>query len=250
MVQYRALKEGAELARLLGDGKAADWYFNQSSQMEPEILRHWNPSKKILMNTLDRDEGLDYKYSELDSSVVLGVLHGHTAEGIINLSDDRVLATVKALEDVFYKIYPINQNGEPGIAIGRYPEDRYDGYSSGGTGNPWFIGTSAFAEFYYRLARELEKRSEIKINSTNRSFFWDLKAFKEHHPVYKKGSAQFNEMVKLARVKGDTFLTRVKYHVDGTGSMSEQINRESGFMQGARDLTWSYAAFLSAIRYR
>jgi len=250
MVQYRALKEGAELARLLGDGKAADWYFTQSSQMEPELLRHWNPSKRILVNTLDRDEGLDYKFSELDSSVVLGVLHGHTAEGIISLSDDRVLATVKALEDVFYKIYLINQNGEPGIAIGRYPEDRYDGYSSGGTGNPWFIGTSAFAEFYYRLAGELEKRSEIKINSTNRSFFWDLKAFKEHHPVYKKGSVQFNEMVKLARVKGDTFLTRVKYHVDGTGSMSEQINRESGFMQGARDLTWSYAAFLSAIRYR
>ena len=250
MVQYRALKDGSELARVLNDSKAADGYSAQAFEMEAELARHWNFSKRILVSTLDRDEGLDYKSSELDSSVVLGVLHGHTSNGIMSLSDDRVLSTVKALEDAFYQIYPINQNGEPGIAIGRYPEDRYDGYSSGGTGNPWFIGTSAFAEFYYRLARDLETRAEIKINSINRSFYEDLKPFKEHPTVYKKGSEQFNEIVKAVRAKGDAFLTRVKFHVDGTGSMSEQINRHSGYMQGARDLTWSYAAFLSAVRYR
>ena len=36
----------------------------------------------------------------------------------------------------------------------------------------------------------------------------------------------------------------------GVTSLAEQINRDSGYMQGARDLTWSYAALLSAIRAR
>jgi glucoamylase len=32
--------------------------------------------------------------------------------------------------------------------------------------------------------------------------------------------------------------------------MSEQFHRVSGFMEGARDLTWSYGAFLQAVRAR
>lgn len=250
MVQYRSLREGAELAEALGDPKAGQWYLSQAFEMEPEIERHWNPGKRILVSTLDREDGLDYKFSELDSAVVLGVLQGYTPQGVFTFSSDKVLATVKALEDVFYRLYPINRNGEPGIAIGRYPEDRYDGYSSGGTGNPWFINTAAFAEFYYRLAQDLENKSEIKINSINRNFYQGLIPRREKHFSYKKGSPEYLQTIKAIRGKGDSFLQRVKYHIDGNGSMSEQINRESGYMQGARDLTWSYAALLSAIRYR
>lgn len=250
MVQYRSLREGAELAEALGDPKAGHWYLAQALEMETEIERHWNSNKRILVSTLDRDDGLDYKFSELDSAVVLGVLHGYTPEGVFTFSSDRVLATVKALEDVFYRLYPINRNGQPGIAIGRYPEDRYDGYSSGGTGNPWFINTTAFAEFYFRLAQELEMKPEIKINSINRNFYQELTPRREKHTAYKKGSPEYLQTIKAIRRKGDAFLERVKYHIDGSGSMSEQINRESGYMQGARDLTWSYAAFLSALRYR
>ena len=68
--------------------------------------------------------------------------------------------------------------------------------------------------------------------------------------VYKKDSSEYLQLIQALRSKGDTFLSRVKFHVDGTGSMSEQINRDSGYMQGARDLTWSYASLLSAIRQR
>lgn len=250
MVQYRSLREGAELAELLGDPKAGQWYLSQALEMEPEIEKHWNANKRILASTLNREDGLDYKFSELDSSVVLGMLHGYVADGVFIFSSDKVLATVKALEDVFFRLYPINRNGEPGIAIGRYPEDRYDGYSSGGTGNPWFINTLAFAEFYFRLARELESKSEIKITSISRSFYQGLTPKRDKSGSYKKGSSEFVDTIKAIRKKGDNFLERVKYHVDGNGSMAEQINRESGYMQGARDLTWSYAALLSSLRYR
>jgi len=249
-VQYRALREGAELANRLGDPKAAQWYWMQAMDMEPEIDRHWNGSKKILVSTLDREDGLDYKWSELDASVALGVLHGCIENDFMSFSNDKVLATVKAIEDAFYRLYPINRNGQPGIAIGRYPEDRYNGYSSGGEGNPWFLTTAGFGEFYYRLAKELESKSEIRITSLNRGFYSGLTHKREPPASYKKGSEDYLRIIKALRNKGDQFLIRVKYHVDGTGAMSEQINRESGYMQGARDLTWSYAALLSAIRHR
>ena len=32
--------------------------------------------------------------------------------------------------------------------------------------------------------------------------------------------------------------------------LSEQMNRQTGFMQSARDLTWSYASLLTAVSYR
>ncbi len=250
MVQYRALREGSDLAQTLGDPKASQWYLTQALEMEPEIERHWNSSKRILVSTLDREDGVDYKFSELDSSVVLGLLHGYVPDGVMTFSNDKILATVKALEDVFYRMYPINRNGIPGIAIGRYPEDRYNGYSSGGLGNPWFINTAAFAEFYYRLAQDLERKSEIRITSVSRNFFQGLISKREDYAIYKKGSKEYFETLKAIRRKGDDFLKRVKYHVDGNGSIAEQINLESGYMQGARDLTWSYAAILSSIRYR
>jgi glucoamylase len=36
------------------------------------------------------------------------------------------------------------------------------------------------------------------------------------------------------------------YHRNPDGSLSEQINRDSGYMQGAVNLTWSHASFLTA----
>jgi hypothetical protein len=35
-----------------------------------------------------------------------------------------------------------------------------------------------------------------------------------------------------------------------TGALTEQFNRDTGIMQGATDLTWSYAAVLTAFRHR
>ncbi|MCX6103313.1 MAG: glycoside hydrolase family 15 protein [Proteobacteria bacterium] len=250
MVQYRAMIEGAELANLLSDFKAADWYLSQASEMEPELERHWSFTKRILVSTLDREDGLDYKYSELDSSVILGINQGHVENGFMSFSDDRVLATVNALEEAFYRLYSVNRNGAPGIAMGRYPEDRYDGFSSGASGNPWFLITSGFAEFYYRLARDLNHKHEIKISAVNKGFYRSLGIKRKSYDSYKKGSSEYIQLIEAIHAKGDSFLSRVKYHVDGTGSISEQINRDSGYMQGARDLTWSYAALLSAIRFR
>ena len=50
--------------------------------------------------------------------------------------------------------------------------------------------------------------------------------------------------------KGDAFMSRVQTHANPDGSLSEQIDRASGYMTGARDLTWSHVEVIQAIRAR
>ena len=50
---------------------------------------------------------------------------------------------------------------------------------------------------------------------------------------------------------GDGYLTRSRYHAVGNSlHMSEQMNHQTGFEQGAPDLTWSYGTALSALNVR
>ncbi|OMJ11206.1 Glucoamylase, intracellular sporulation-specific [Smittium culicis] len=53
----------------------------------------------------------------------------------------------------------------------------------------------------------------------------------------------FKDIIQLLFDSGDEFLRRVKYHTASDGGMKEQWNSETGFNQGAADLTWSYTAF-------
>lgn len=217
MVQRRALVEGARLARRLGDHAAADWYERQVPLISTELEKYWDRDREIIVATRHRVDGIGYKHSGLDSAVVLAVLHGYADDGFFSPSDPKVLATAEKMERAFRDIYPINRaNGFPGTAIGRYPEDRYTGYHSDGEGNPWVLNTNAFAELYYRAARA------------------------------KFNLGSHRAATKLIR-QGDSYLERNRVHANPDGSFSEQINRYSGHQQGAPNLTWSHASFLTAV---
>jgi glucoamylase len=66
-----------------------------------------------------------------------------------------MLATAVAVESKFSSLYSINSGIASwlGTAIGRYPEDTYNGVGNS-EGNPWFLCTNAFAELYYRAIDE------------------------------------------------------------------------------------------------
>lgn len=138
MMQRKALVEGAKLADRMGDGAAASWYREQGELLSKEIAHHWNDQKGYLDTTLDRDGGADYKYSNLDASAILGILHGDTYDGFFPVQDPRSVATAYKLIQTFQDLYPINKNGAKGVAIGRYPEDHYDG-NGFSQGNPWLL---------------------------------------------------------------------------------------------------------------
>ncbi len=247
MSQRRALIDGAWLADRLNDGSAATFYRQQADLIEAELHRHWDAAKGVLVPTLNRDGGLDYKHSGIDSSVVIAALHGRTNDGFYSVTDDKMLSTFEKNVASFRDIYSINKKGQmPGAAIGRYPEDRYDGGSQEdhvlkNEGNPWFLLTTGFGEFLLRSAKEFERKGSFNINSINAAFF---------RYIDVDSSASVSDLAEALRKKADTFFARVKYHATSDGRLPEQFNRHIGYGQGARDLTWSYAAFLSAAAAR
>ncbi|MCB0394829.1 MAG: glycoside hydrolase family 15 protein, partial [Bdellovibrionales bacterium] len=198
-VQMSALVKGEGLARRLGDSRAADWYRAQAEEVQDSLDSFFDLKKGTLRTTLNQVDGLNYKSSELDVAVVLGILHGdlwdatHFTPKIRSAIDK----TIEELKESFNEIYPINYSkNKKAVILGRYPEDRYFG------GHPWFLTTFAIAEYYRKTKQNL--------------------------------------------VEADGLMAEGLYHAGANCQMDEQIHRESGYMLSAYDLTWSYAAFLTA----
>jgi glucoamylase len=258
IVQRRALREGAKLATRLSDPGAAQWYSAQSTALETAIQGHWDPSRGILVGTLNQQgptdqNGNEYKTSGLDVAVVLGVLHASfPGDDFFAATDDQVLATTQKLVAAFNApgFYNINgtkqdaQGNALGPAIGRYPEDRYYG------GNPWFLCTGAIAELYYRAANLWDAKGTLVVSAANKAFFLSLDAsrFSALQPgqTLTRTDPAFTDILSAIRNAGDAELWRIKYHTAVDGSLSEQMNRDTGFEMSAADLTWSYASILTA----
>lgn len=249
-VQRAALEEGADLARALGDGGAAKWYLDQARAILNSMDDHWDARRGRIVQTLNRNDGADYKNSGLDSATVLAVIHGGWETGPFSVIDERVLATAAQLETAFHQEYAINQRGLPATAVGRYPEDRYYG------GNPWVLTIAAFAELNYRLATVLQKRPPASLSPRQvaylRSAFRSQPGLVAMFPKsgrmpLARGSQAHAAIVKGLIERGDDFIRRIQVHGHTDGGLAEQIRRDNGFMESARDLTWSYSSFLTAI---
>ena len=208
MTQRGALLEGAKLARQLNDPFAANFYEREAGNIEAVLVQHFlDEQMQLLIPSISIKGGNKGKTSNLDVAVILAALHTDTSDGFVDPSNSALLAnSAQKLMERFQQIYPINHINQrkevPPIspAIGRYPEDIYNG-TGFVQGGPWFLATHAFAE----------------LNC-------------------------------LAGKKADAiqFFNRTLRHKNVAGEMSEQYSRHNGYMQGARDLTWSYASFLTA----
>lgn len=259
LCQRRALLEGAKLADTLGDSGAAEFYEKTAREMEPVILKFWNPKKGHIECTQDRVEGLAGKTSGLDTAAILAALHADGDDSFFTVADDHILATGAKLIMTFDSRYPINSKAFPATVLGRYPEDVYYG------GNPWVLTTSAMAELCFRVAKKFEKQGAIQITKTNLPFFklalthlktvkrpkWRpgqiILATKEYS---KKPEPDFQNIVLALTQMGQDFLDRIAIHAPENQRLSEQIDRHSGFMLSADNLTWSYASVLTALAAR
>ena len=256
VAQRNALREGAWLARRLGDSGAADWYDEQAAALEQSLGRFWDPQKGYLVSSRDRDGGLDYKSSGLDAAVILAAIHRRPVDGealpagedaAYSATDPRVLATAEALKERFRSEYGINGRG-PGVAIGRYPEDKYFG------GNPWFLLTAAFAQLDYMAAKDFRGRGAIPVKDADLAFFRGILGAAggalKAGATLRAGDPLFDAVLRGLKADGDAELACVRAHAGPDGSLSEQMDRDSGYMTSARDLTWNYASILSALAAR
>jgi glucoamylase len=266
MSQRKSLAIGVLIARTFGDLGAADFYGKQLELVNKELEKFWDPNRQFIMATvfvnadqLETSGAVPYNpaghqsnnrgKSQLDTAVLLAVLHSNLDGGTFSIIDDRVLATFQRLKDSFSSIYTVNgKRSDLGTAFGRYPEDTYNGYDTNGAGNPWVLSTAAAAEYLYKLGMALERQDMIHINSVNQSFFTHSLGFRTLRvgQVVSRHSLEFRSILQRIFHEGDRYITRVMYHRNPDGSLSEQINRDSGYMQGAVNLTWSHASFLTA----
>jgi glucoamylase len=261
MVQRRAMVEGAEFAERMGDVDASGYYQLQAQQIEQSLENFWSPSNNSIVATLNQTAGPTIKTSDLDSSAILAVLHGaiqlHTRslnadEARFGVSDDQMIVTAQKLESVFAALYPINQTeqGTLATAIGRYAEDRYNGVAFDAAGNPWFLLTNAFAEYYYRVAAFYKTAQSISITPVVASWLESLQGSStitvSAGETITSTDSRFEAILSLLTEKGDQFFGRTQLYSDPSGNMSEEIDRTTGTMTGAQNLTWSHASMLTA----
>jgi glucoamylase len=148
---------------------------------------------------------------QLDIAVVLAAVHTDLPGMRHSPGDPRMHATLARLEELFARQYLINE-GRP---VGSGPAmGRYAGdvYYSGGA---YYFSTLGAAELCYLAAVRMAP-----------------------------------EAAQPWLHRGDAFLETVRTFTPASGDLAEQFDQKTGIQSSARDLTWSYAAFISATAAR
>ncbi|KAJ5915679.1 hypothetical protein N7466_011612 [Penicillium verhagenii] len=236
-VQHRALVEGIAFSSAVGSS------CTYCESQAPEILCYLQSfwlGDYILANF---DES---SRTGKDVNTILGSIHTFDPEAgcddtTFQPCSSRALANHKVVVDSFRDLFTINDDAAEGTAcaIGRYPEDTY--YD----GNPWFLCTMAAAELLYDALYQWNNNAEIVIDSTSLDFFTDLYS-SAATGTYSSSSSEYTSIVDAVKTYADGFLSIVQDHALTNGSMSEQFDKADGDELSARDLTWSYAALLTA----
>lgn len=206
--------------------------------------------------------------SGLDAAIIIGSILTHDDETSVtsvpfDVNDGLILNTLSEMVKSMKYIYPINHsriNLNLGVALGRYPEDVYDG--TGMTeGNPWFLTTLYAGELLYKLIHKLYLAHEdLIIDDLNQHFYFNhiiqfnnivnTEINSKSNVIIPYNSVAFNQTLKNVFDYADSFLDVVREHVSDQGSMSEQFNKYTGYNQGASDLTWSYGSYYNSFRWR
>lgn len=168
--------------------------------------------------------------------------------GAVSVTDTKVLATAAQLlthcaDPASPDVYPINLADAAlgrGPLVGRYPSDLYDGGSNSLGDHPWALCTANFAELYFALASEIEQSGAVPLDDLSAPFFAQ---------VHVTADTPLADATAALRSAGEAMLQAVVYHSDHL-ELSEQFDGVSGYERSVRNLTWSYAAFLSAVRAR
>lgn len=216
--------------------RAIDW-------LQTALDQHWDPAAglyRCLLNAGDtghRDPAID---------VVLAAV-----VGALDPFDPRLLASAAKIRAQWADpaspvAYPINaEDAHRGIGplLGRYPDDTYDGDTTddrNSVGHPWALCTAAFATLYYRIAARHQQLTTLMADPLAGPFFAQAGVEPGASPAH---------ISALLRDAGDRMLQAVLLHSDNL-EVSEQFDARTGYEKSVRNLTWSYASYLAAVRAR
>lgn len=237
----RALTEGAALAKSLG--QTCEGCADNAPQALCFAQSFWKNG--YIDSNINVNEGRTGK----DANSLLASLHlfdpaANCTDTTFQPCSSRALSNHKQVVDSFRSVYAINSGIGAGKApaVGRYSEDVY--YN----GNPWYLATLAAAEQLYSAVYQWKHIGSITVDSANGAFFKDLLSVSAG--TYKSDTSQFKSIVEKVTAYADDFVAVVQKYTPSDGSLAEQFNRNTGAPLSAKDLTWSYAAFLTAVERR
>ncbi|MCC9307364.1 glycoside hydrolase family 15 protein [Kitasatospora sp. RB6PN24] len=223
---------------------AIDW-------LRQALAGHWDGSKYVSMMA---DPG-DGAQPSPQNPVVSGYdpnidIVQSAVYGAVPVTDTKLLATAAQLrsqwEEGGIACYPVNKADREQFGIGplfgRYPGDVYDGDTSHPVlgGHPWALSTCNVAELHYRLAAEIKSSRKVPLDDLSAPFFAQSGIDASTAPAAAAAALT---------ATGDAMVRAVVYHSDNL-ELSEQFDGTSGFERSVHNLTWSYAAYLSAMRAR
>lgn len=273
VAQMRAMSQGAALAEQLGDSANAELFRATADDISVFIRsKFYNETVGRMAETIECP--WDANRGWLDAATVIAA---NDVARLANttLADQAELypwtpRVLRNLHDLVFDMrdrYTVNANrlsqfesagrdtNIVGTAVGRYPEDVYNGTGST-LGNPWFLTTAAIAEGLYRVVDYYASQPasfKLDVSADNglaEPFFAQFLGDNAKQQI-SRNSSQFRCLLQKLLWYADSFLEVLKEHMDqDTGAMSEQFNRDTGYLQGAHDLTWSYGAFWSTAATR
>lgn len=239
---HRALVEGAALATALG--KTCDGCAAAAPQVLCFIQSFWTGS--FIDSNINLNDGRTGK----DVNSILSSIHtfdpaAKCTDATFQPCSSRALANHKAVTDSFRSVYGINKGVAQGkaVAVGRYSEDVY--YN----GNPWYLATTAAAEQLYAAAYQWNAVGSITVNTVSLPFFRDLIP-SIAAGTYAKDSATYKSIISAVNTYADGYMAIVQKYTPSNGGLAEQFDKNTGAPLSAVDLTWSYAAFLTAAERR
>ncbi|KAF7422713.1 hypothetical protein PC9H_010869 [Pleurotus ostreatus] len=243
-VQHRALREGAALARNLNKTEIAQIYSAQADNTLCFLQSYWNADiYYVVSNTGGGRSGKDAN-SILASIHTFDPTAGCDAATFQPCSD-KALATLYACIDAFRGLYQINRGTaySDAVAVGRYPEDVYMG------GHPWYLTTAAVAEQLYDALYVWKSQGYIEITRISLSFFRVVSP-RIRPGTYTSARLEYHELLAEVKKFADGFIAVNAKYTPWDGSLAEQYHRDNGQPLSARDLTWSYAASITAFNAR
>lgn len=217
--------------------------------LENALQQHWNGTLYVSMLQPSAEAGVSAIAADLGYDPNIDIVEAAIYGGV-SVTDTKVLATAAIMRRIWSdpgsdSVFPINLADHAkgvGPLMGRYPGDTYDGDVAHPVrgGHPWPLCTCNFAELYFSLANEIDRSGSVPFDDLSKEFFAQ---------VGVSSGQSADDVAAALRGAGDAMMRAVVSHSDHY-ELSEQYDGNDGFEKSVRDLTWSYAAFLSALRAR
>jgi glucoamylase len=244
LVQQAALDAAAEFLAAEGDAERAAACADAACALLAELDAHFDPHDGVYRGRLPDAAPPPRR---LDIAVVLGVIHAGRRAGPHSVVDPRMLGTLAALEHLFEQDYPINwtRPADCAPALGRYAGDSYF------TGGAYFFSTLGAAQFCFLLAQAAAQGEAVVVAEESRGPLAELlRTPAESLPLGALAPPLRERLAEAALRRGDMYLAMVRRHTPASREMAEQFSRYDGAPTSSRNLTWSYACFISAVAAR